>query len=99
MAKQIVLTKTAILDLKKIVQYLLSEFGVEVSNKFLARFDEVCATIANNPSIYPMVYEKRNTRKGVIKKQCLIYYRVYPEHIEVIRLFDTRQNPGKLHKL
>ncbi len=99
MAKRIVLTKTAIRDLKNIVQYLQVEFGDDASEKFLSRFDEVCGIISNTPFIYPLADHALNTRKGVVKKQCLIYYRVRSKSIEVVRLFDTRQNPGKLKRL
>lgn len=99
MGKRIVVTKSATRDLKNIVQYLLSEFGEDASEKFLSRFDEVCGIISHNPLIYPLAGQALNTRRGVVKRQCIIYYRVRSKSIEVVRLFDTRQNPDRLKGL
>ena len=99
MAKQIRLSKNAKADFNKIAEYLSVEFGGKISEQFMSRFDEMCAVISDNPFIYQLHNKKRQVRKAVLKKQCTIYYKVDTENIEILRIFDTRQNPERLKKL
>ena len=70
-----------------------------MAEKFLQRFEQVCDLISFNPDIYPIIYKKEKIRKCILTKQNTIYFREHKKLIEVITIFDTRQNPNKLVEL
>lgn len=45
--------------------------------------------------MYPATDRRDNVRRCVITKQTILYYRVRKNKIELITLFDSRQNPLK----
>ncbi len=99
MDKRIVLTPTAEKDLESIVDYLFTEWGQVVCDNFLNRFEEVCEIIALTPDMYPLTSKNRKVRKCVLNKQNVVYFRVHENNVEVITIFDTRQNPKNLKKI
>jgi plasmid stabilization system protein ParE len=96
MAKQIILTDIAKHNLEHVIGYLTENWGISVCEKFLHRFEQVCEIISDNPAIYPFAYKKEKIRKCVLTHQNMIYYREYANNIEIITIFDTRQDPAKL---
>ena len=48
------------------------------------------------PTLYPIIYKKEKVRKCVLTKQNTLYYRVMETEIQILRVFDTRQDPAKL---
>lgn len=99
MSTQIVITGKAEVELENIADYLFAEFGNQVKERFIIRFRKVCNIISDNPKMYPISNAKRNLRKCILSKQCNVYFRVYRNRIEILSVFDTRQNPKKLKGL
>ncbi len=99
MGKIVVLTAISEADLEKITDYLMDNWGMKVCEKFLTRFEKVCQIISDSPGIYPLIYKKGKIRKCILTPQNTIYYREHKDRIEVITIFDSRQNPDKLQKL
>lgn len=99
MAKLVVLTAIAEADLEKVTDYLVDNWGSSICETFLLRFEQVCATISDSPDIYPMIYKKEKIRKCVLTRQNTMYFRELPNKIEIITIFDTRQDPDKLSEI
>ncbi len=99
MAKQVILTDIAERDLEDITDYLIENWGVVVCEKFLHRFEQVCDIISDNPGIYPVIYDKEKVRKCVLTHQNTIYFREHANKVELITIFDSRQDPAKLSAL
>ena len=96
MGRQIVIMPKAEIELEKITDYIVAEFGSNVKQRFITRFREVRNIISETPEIYPITNSKRRIRKCVLSKKCNVYFRVYRNRIEILSVFDTRQNPDKL---
>lgn len=94
MAKKIVFSPEANENLSDIVSYLVSEWSVNVGEKFLTILENKINTIKIFPLSHPSV--KNNIRACLINRQITLYYRVNEIEIEVITLFDNRQNPDSL---
>ena len=99
MAKEVWLMPVAEADLENIIGYLLENWGINVCENFLDRFEEVCSTISTSPAIYPMIYKKEKIRKCVLTHQNIIYFREGVLKMEIITIFDSRQDTSKLSKL
>ena len=99
MAKEVVLTAIAEADLEEVTDYLIGTWGISVCNSFLLRFEQVCELISASADIYPFVYKKEKIRKCVLTKHKTVYFREHSYKIEIITIFDTRQDPRKLPQL
>jgi plasmid stabilization system protein ParE len=84
-------------DFEKILIYLHSEWGENVSNEFIDRTSRFLDTIAENPQMCIESSKRRNVRKGFISKQNSVFYLIKPNKKEIVLLafWDNRQNPKK----
>ena len=62
----------------------------------MGRLRERVWLISQNPELFPESKVLENARRSVLSKQITIYYRVESLKIEILHVFDTRQNPRKL---
>ena len=96
MHKQVVWSPAAEKDLEKILEYLKLFWNLSVLSRFIIKTDDSITLIVDNPKIFPLINKELNIRKSVITKQNTLYYREKNDTIEIVRLFDTRQDPHKL---
>ena len=94
--KNVIWSPSARTDLENVTDYLMHTWGISVVEKFLYRINKIILQILINPKQYPIINNKLDVRKCVITKQNTLYYRVKNKQIEIIRIFDTRQDPRKL---
>ncbi|MEO5789064.1 MAG: type II toxin-antitoxin system RelE/ParE family toxin [Gelidibacter sp.] len=98
MSRKVVISKTAEKKLEKLFDYLIRNWSVTVKKEFVEKLDSSIDLIKNQPEIFPESKKTKGLRKCVITKQTTLYYRYNSERINVITIFDTRQNPNKLDK-
>lgn len=99
MIKAVILTSIAKEDLENISDWLAKEWNVKVLFNFLDLYEAKIRTIAEFPSRYPVIHSASNLRKAVLTKHNIILYIEKEDNIEIISIFDTRQNPEKISKL
>lgn len=83
-------------DLAKILEYLDAKWNNSVCLKFITKLDSCITFIQQNPKQFPLLNKDLQIRKCVITKQNSLYYRETANRIEILRLYDTRQNPESL---
>ena len=96
MARQVVFSKRARNKLEKLLNYLETEWSLKVKNEFIVKLDRRILQISRHPASCPESEYFPDLHKCVVTKQTTLYYRVKEEEIEVITLFDNRQDPNKL---
>ena len=96
MAKPVVLTPISKLDLENISDWLIEKWNIRVLDNFLDLYEAKVAIIAEYPSRYPIIHQAYKLRKAVLTKHNIILYREKEEHIEIVSIFDTRQDPDKI---
>lgn len=99
MVKPVLITPLAKEDLENVSNYLFENWGLNVLENFLALYEIKILTIAEFPTRYPVIHEPSGLRKAVLTKHNIILYREKPGSVEIISVFDTRQNPEKIRKL
>lgn len=99
MHRKVFLTNLAEDDLENVTDFLFNHWGINVTNEFISKFEDICTLISQSPEQFPLFNKKRKIRKCILTKQNTIYYRIQPEQIEIITIFDSRQQPAKLKKL
>ena len=99
MAKEVVISELAEMNYESILTYLYSDWGINVANNFVERFEEVCGHLEKNTSIYPFANKVKQIQKCVLTEQNALFFRESENVVEILMIFDTRQNPEKLSGL
>lgn len=98
MSRKVVISRTVEKKLEKLFEYLIKEWSVKVKNDFVTKLDSTIEIIKNQPEIFPESKKGKGLRRCVITKQTTLYYRYSTKQINIVTVFDTRQNPNKLDK-
>ncbi len=97
---KVFLSELAESKLLKLSEYLLEEWNLKTRDKFISKLNGKIKQISNQPYSCPKSSEFKNLYKCVVTKQTTFFYRIIAQRkeIEIITIFDTRQNPDKLKK-
>jgi plasmid stabilization system protein ParE len=79
-------------DLSKLLDYLVEIWNSKVALEYIDTIDYCIRHIQTNPNQFPVINKKYKVRKCVISKHNSIYYKVSKERIEILRIYDTRQD-------
>ena len=96
MLKEFVWSPLAEKDLDNVLGYLSKNWSSKVAFKFLSKVESEINQIVKSPKLYPTINKKLRVRKCVINKQNTLFYRESASRIEILRIYDTRQNPRTL---
>lgn len=96
MPKPVLWSPLSLSDAENILDYLFENWSEQVTLNFTNQLDHLIHQIAKQPKQFPLANKKLKVRKCVITKQNTIFYRENKDSIELLRIFDTRQNPNKL---
>lgn len=96
MVKKVVITKLAQITYNDVLEYLIANWGETVTNDFIERFEEVYRAIAKNPQMFPFKDKVKQVQYCVLTKHNILYFKEVEEMIQILIIFDTRQNPKKL---
>lgn len=86
----------ALNNLKGIIDYLENRWTKREIKKFSQLLDKQLDLIEGNPYLFTESDKSNGLRKSVLSRQITIYYRIIHFEIQIITLFDNRQNPNKL---
>jgi plasmid stabilization system protein ParE len=98
LSRKVVISKTAERKLDKLFEYLTTEWSIKVKTDFVKKLDSSIEIIRNQPEIFPESRKGKSLRKCVITKQTTLFYRYNSKRINIVTIFDTRQNLNKLDK-
>lgn len=96
MHREIIWSPLAEEDLGNTLEYLSVNWNQKVIIRFLNKIDFVTNQISKIPNQYPIINKKLQVRKCVVTKQNTLFYREIERRIEILRLYDTRQDPKKI---
>jgi len=96
MPKQIVWSFLAENDFAKILDYLDKNWEKKVAAHFIDLTENIINQITANPKQYPISYKRKNVRKCVLTKHNTLYYRDTRSKVEILRIYDSRQDPDTL---
>ncbi len=95
---KVFLSELAERKLLKLSEYLLEKWNLKTRDKFIEKLTEKIEQISLQPESCLQSSEFKELYKCIVTKQTTFYYRISTEsnEIEIITIFDTRQNPDKL---
>ena len=84
------------LKLENLFDHLLKNWSKKVKDDFVAKLDHCIELIRTQPEIFRESKKGKQLRRCVITKQTTMYYRFDSKRINIVTLFDTRQDPNEL---
>ena len=97
MPKKVLLSPTAKLKLDELLVYLSQEWPEKVRQDFIEKLDVKINQVSQYPKSCPESGSFKNLFKCIVTKQIAFYYRIKDEEIEIVTLFDNRQDLKKLN--
>ncbi len=96
MKREIRLSKRAMKKLDSILFYLEKEWSTKAKHDFILKLDKSFKQIKKLSDSFPESERIRGLRKCVVTKQTTVFYKHTDTSIDVITIFDNRQNPKSL---
>ena len=96
MSKKIVWSPLSVSDLAMILKYLNENWDEKVTNRFIDLTKNILDQISINPRQFPIIHKKEKIRKCVLTKHNTMFYRDSKSQIEILRIYDIRQDPNTL---
>jgi plasmid stabilization system protein ParE len=96
MPKHIIWSPLAESDFDNILEYLNQKWGEKIACQFIEITSTILLQISLKPKLFPLSNKKMKIRRCVVTKHNSIYYRESVTQIEILRIYDSRQDPDKL---
>jgi plasmid stabilization system protein ParE len=96
MPKQIIWSVLAENDFSNILDYLHMNWDKKVAANFIDLTENIINQISLNPRQFPIIYSRKKIRKCVLTKHNTLFYRDLRSQVEILRIYDTRQDPDSL---
>ena len=93
---KIIWTKNSELTFYEIIDYIENKFGFLIAKKYYLDVFETIEAIEVNPELFPVYQPQTQTRKAVINKKTILYYKVTDYDIALLAFYDVRKG---IHKL
>jgi plasmid stabilization system protein ParE len=81
-------------DLGNILDYLQKNWGENIVDEFILKLERILSLVSQKPNMFRRS-SKMNVHQVLITKHNLLFYRILENKIELLTIFDTRQNPVK----
>ncbi len=92
MVYQIVWLSHAQQRYREIIDYLEKDWSQKEVQNFVRYTNDLIKQIELNPQLFKEI-PKSGLRQAVLTKHNLILYRIVEDQIQLLTIFDTRQNP------
>lgn len=96
MLKQIIWSPLSENDLNGILNYLAANWDMKVTRNFISLIKNTLLQLETNPKQFPIINRKEKIRKCVLTKHNTLFYKEKHTQIEILRIYDSRQNPQNL---
>ena len=96
MPKPIIWSHLSETDFANILDYLNKNWDYKVAANFIDLTENIINQISINPKQFPICFKRKKVRKCVLTKHNTIFYRDGKVNIEILRIYDPRQDPDTL---
>jgi plasmid stabilization system protein ParE len=95
MASEIKWSRRSDVSFDRIIDYLNSEWGENVTKVFIRKVYDFLDILSEFPEIGALQLKEKGIRGFTITKQITIFYKINRQTIIILDFFDTRQDPEK----
>lgn len=97
MPKQIIWSPLSENDFISILDYLKENWDDTVVQAFIEITTSSISQISINPKQFPLIFKNKKIRKCVLTKHNTLFYRDGKDSVDILRIFDNRQDLKKLN--
>ncbi len=97
-SKPVLISPAALADLDETYDWINRRFGKPTLLKFHKKWAAFLLLLSAHPTIFPYLNKRKGLRKHTFYNRNLIIYKNTRTHVEIVAVFNTWQNPGKLNK-
>jgi len=94
MEKEIIWSPTAKRTFAAVIEYLAEEWTEKEVFRFVARTEKILSLISTG-NVQFRSAGKRSIYETLVTKHNLLIYRIHKNRLELLRFYDTRQNPKR----
>ncbi len=84
--------------LDNLLIFLENEWSAKVKQDFIQRLNKSLHQIQKLPESSPESNKIKGLRKCVVTKQITVFYKYSERTIDIVAIFDNRQDPNSLNK-
>jgi plasmid stabilization system protein ParE len=95
MAFEISWTENALKDYENVIGYLIEGWSTKIAEKFIESVENKLQIITIYPFLGIASSKEPSIRSILLSKHNRLYYRISGSVIEILDIFDLRQDPGK----
>ncbi len=97
--REIIISIRAQKNIESLFDYLETKWSKKVKKEYALKLYNTIQIIRINPESFPKSAINSKYSKCVINKQSTVYYSFNDKQVSILSLFDTRQNPKRIHKI
>jgi plasmid stabilization system protein ParE len=98
MNREIKLSKKAMKKLDNLLVFLENDWSVKVKSDFISKLNKSLEQIRSHPDSFPESDKIKGLRKCVVTKQTTLFYTYSKTLINIVTVFDNRQDPNSLRE-
>lgn len=98
MKPEIRISKNAAKKLGNLFEFLENEWSLKVKNDFIQKLEKSLEQIKKLPDSFPESEKLKGLRKCVVTKQTTIFCKHSDKTIDIVTVFDNRQDPESLKR-
>lgn len=92
----VIWSRTSELSLDEILNYIVNEFGNLIAENYYFDVIQTVDGIEIQPEMFPVYQQNTQTRKAVINKKTILYYKIIENNVFLLAFYDTRMGTHKL---
>lgn len=89
------ISEQAALDIEDIFVYTILNFGLPQAHLYLKGLRDIFKRLADFPEIGQDISYVLPMHRRLVHKSDAIYYKIVEQHIFIVRLLNTKQDPAK----
>jgi len=94
--KNLIWSPQAVYNFNGILMYLLENWDLKVALNYESNVYDLINTIVHNPFIGIASKKYAGLHRLLITKHSFLIYRISENNLEIVDIFDTRQDPDKM---
>ena len=93
MAKGVIWSDRSLKEYDDLIYYLSEKWSNEIALRVMMEIDQTVLHIQNAPDHFPFYAKRKKIKRCFASPQTSIYFKVYDDNVEILTIFDNRQNP------
>jgi len=96
MTKGLIWSDRSLKEYDDLIYYLSNHWSEDIALRVMVEIDQTVLHIQASPEHFPFYSKRKKIKRCVASPQTSIYFKVYNDKLEILTIFDNRQNPKKL---